>query len=170
MAIFVFNQMMSNNEANCKNDIAVYWNVCAVDLYEQPDTNHFFCSDRKPYHAFLSKYLIINFNGIDNLLLLFFPAITFSYFLLKRIVQPKVFLKTVLLTFLTVTLTVLSGIIIAIGTWTKSGSNPLLPGYIRYQPFSHYWTIFILLGIFIPIILHHFQKQTPLQNNQIIDV
>ncbi len=44
------------------------------------------------------------------------------------------------------------GLIIALLTWTNEGTeNPLLPEYLKYQPFHYYWTVFIVLGLILSI-------------------
>ncbi len=51
----------------------------------------------------------------------------------------------------TVFLSITAGIAIGLYTWGNDASNPLLPEYILEQPFGNYWTVFIVIGIAIPI-------------------
>ena len=53
----------------------------------------------------------------------------------------------------TIFLSILIGILIGINTWLPYKSSPLLPEYIVEQPFSNYWTIFIIFGILISLII-----------------
>ena len=52
-----------------------------------------------------------------------------------------------------VIIALLTAVIIALFTWTKTGADSfLLPDYLKYQPFDHYWTVFISIGILLPLI------------------
>lgn len=105
------------------------------------------------------KFLIVNLSMIDTILLCFFPIILGTVFILHKSTNYRLLLKIILQTFLTLILSVVAGIFFAIVSWEEKSSNPLLPEYIRYQPFSFYWTLFICLGIFIPITYYFLKKK-----------
>jgi hypothetical protein len=99
----------------------------------------------------LQSYLLIGFNFFDQLLLIFFPAIVgFSTLFLVGFNFWKIF-KNVCISFGTVYLMVFVGYTVALMTWSHYDINPLIPEYTKNQPFNFYWTIFIIIGIFIPI-------------------
>jgi len=51
------------------------------------------------------------------------------------------------------------GLIIALLTWKHENiENPLLPDFLKDQPFDYYWTIFIITGLLISIIISYLLK------------
>ncbi len=100
----------------------------------------------------LQSYLLIGFNFFDQLLLIFFPTIVgFSTLFLVEFNFWKIF-KNVCISFGTVYLVVFVGYAVALMTWSNYDTNPLIPEYTKNQPFNFYWTIFIIIGILIPIL------------------
>lgn len=119
---------------------------------------------------FFQKYLIIHFTTTDNVILNFFPVITgLIFLLLGKNKKSMAVLMLILQMFLTIYLAIIAGIFIALITWNQTNPNPFLPDYVKYQPFPYYWTIFILLGSFIPMVFNRFRKKGQLQNDEIID-
>lgn len=99
------------------------------------------------------KYLIFNFNIFDYNLIRYFPLIAMLTLLRKQNITVKYLIKINAIVLISILLSISIGFVVAINTWTNASAiSPLLPTYIKYQPFSMYWTLFILLGISLPLI------------------
>jgi formate-dependent nitrite reductase membrane component NrfD len=99
------------------------------------------------------KFLAFHWSPIDHFIVQFSPLI-FIYPILKRKLN---YIKEILLTTIigigTISLLLLIGIFIGIYTWKSVDSSPLIPDYLLVQPFENYWTIFIVIGLLIPILI-----------------
>lgn len=100
-----------------------------------------------------NKFLIINLTIIDENLIRWFPFIVGLTCALTNVKDLQVLVERVFWTLLTVIGFLLLAILVALFTWSSNGADsPLLPEYIKYQPFMNYWTVFIALGITLPMI------------------
>ena len=105
------------------------------------------------------KYLVINLNSIDRNLIRSFPLLLAIIQISVRRSQTKIYFKTVLWTFVSIISMMFLGLIIALLTWKHENiENPLLPDFLKDQPFDYYWTIFIITGLLISIIISYLLK------------
>ncbi len=108
----------------------------------------------------IQKFLILNLQQIDQILIQFSPLI-YIFPILKS--KSKFWVEMLLMTVSSVCLIFLSliiGIAIALMTWgNKKFPSSFLPNYILEPPFQNYSTIFILIGISIPIILLFYKNK-----------
>lgn len=117
-----------------------------------------------------NKYLIGGWNHLDRLLLTFFPLIIGVVFILSGFRSLKDYLVRIIWTFLLLLISLILGLTVALMTWQNlEGDYILLPKYIKHQPFTFYWTIFICLGIIgsiSPILLN---RKKGFISNDLID-
>ncbi len=105
-------------------------------------------------------FLVHNLSIVDLNLIRWFPLLIALILNLTDTWNTKTYFKIVLwtLSYLLIFLSV--GIAIALFTWTNTQNpSPLLPQYLSYQPFSFYWTVFITLGITLPILFHILKRK-----------
>jgi len=99
------------------------------------------------------KYLVLNLTSIDRFLISWIPlilAFAYSSFGIKSLQK---FIRKTIWSILTVLIFFLFGILISFMTWSSDGGNSVfLPEYLKYQPIKYYWTIFVALGIVLPVI------------------
>ena len=89
---------------------------------------------------------------------------------LANVKDIQALIKRVFWTLLTVLGCLLLAYIVALFTWTnEQADSPLLPQDIKYQPFVHYWTLFIAFGILIPIVPLFRSRGKRGGNNNLID-
>jgi hypothetical protein len=101
----------------------------------------------------VNKYIIIEWTKSDSNLTRWLPLIVAIFYIISGKRKIEEFIKRVFLTLLSFIGFFVLGILFALIFWTsEGGGSPLLPEYIKYQPFAHYWTIFIAIGIILPII------------------
>lgn len=111
------------------------------------------------------KYLVIHLTLTDMFLVRWFPLILAVSQILTNINATKIYFKTVLWSFVSVIGMLISGILIALLTWTnEKAESPLLPEFLKYQPFEYYWTIFIIGGLMISILIMYFLKRKEIVN------
>ena len=104
--------------------------------------------------ALNQKFLVHQTTATDVLILNYFPIIVAGIFIVARTLQIKLYLKFILFTSFSIIILLTLGFVVGLITWTTEGSvSPLLPLYIKYQPFKNYWTIFITLGVLIPLVM-----------------
>lgn len=102
--------------------------------------------------ALANKYLILNWTGTDRNLVRWFPLIVGIVCTMVGVTDLRIFIKRVFWTLLTVMAFLVLALFIALFFWTiEGGPSPLLPEYIKYQPFANYWTVFIVLGVLLPM-------------------
>lgn len=112
-----------------------------------------------------NKYLVINLTPIDKALITFFPVVPAFIHSIGEGININAFLKQSLWLFLSVILFFASGIGIGLLTWTTTSSiSPLLPNYLKYQPFTYYWTLFLIPSILIPIVFPFLSKKQNKKN------
>ncbi|MFT6280946.1 MAG: phage shock protein PspC (stress-responsive transcriptional regulator) [Salibacteraceae bacterium] len=100
-----------------------------------------------------NKFLVFNWTITDKNLIRWFPLIVGVACALANVKDIQALIKRVFWTLLTVLGCLLLAYIVALFTWTnEQADSPLLPQYIKYQPFVNYWTLFITFGILIPIV------------------
>jgi hypothetical protein len=99
-----------------------------------------------------NKYLIFKLHPIDNWILCFYPLLFIYPILLRKSPFIKTMLMNTFLGLLMIFLCFIAGYFIALNTWTSNGVSSLLPDYVKYQPYSYYWTLFILSGIVFPFL------------------
>ena len=100
-----------------------------------------------------NKYLILNWTILDKNLVRWFPLIIGISCVIFSVKDVHILVKRVFWTLLSVLSFIVIAILIALFTWTNdTADSPLLPEYIKYQPFVNYWTVFISLGILLAII------------------
>lgn len=103
--------------------------------------------------AISDKFLVFKWTTIDKNLVRWFPLFVGIVCALTRVQKLEVLVKRVIWTLTSVIIALLTAVIIALFTWTKTGADSfLLPDYLKYQPFDHFWTVFILIGILLPLI------------------
>ena len=113
------------------------------------------------------KYLIFNLNPIDNSLFQWFPVIIALVHISFRIKEIKIYFKTLLWTLCSLLTMFFIGVAIALLTWTNEGSeSPLLPDYLKYQPNTYYWTIFLFLGILVSVLFLFLKQGNRLSQNK----
>lgn len=97
------------------------------------------------------KFLTFQTKPIDHILVQFSPLL-FIYPIIKYKLnyQREILISTAFGIF-GIFLSIISGIAIAIFTWRNDKSSPFLPEYILEKPFGNYWTVFIALGVTMPI-------------------
>lgn len=116
---------------------------------------------------FFGKFLIFELTSLDRNLVRWLPLLIGTVMLIKTPKDTRTIVKSILISLATVFFTIILGIIIAINTWTNEGTDsPLLPEYIRYQPFQYYWTTFILIGLIIST-LFYIKKRSKYEENLI---
>lgn len=109
--------------------------------------------------AISNKYLVINFTPIDKILITFFPVVPAFIHSIGESINITAFLKQALWLFISVILFFIAGLGIGLLTWTTTSSiSPLLPNYLKYQPFTYYWTLFLIPSILIPVIFPIYRK------------
>jgi hypothetical protein len=114
------------------------------------------------------KYLIIDFNIQDKILIRWFPLLLSIIVIYTKDMGTKSFIRLILSGYITVSFSLLLGYFLAVITWTSGGAiSPLLPEYIKYQPFTNYWALFILFGIVLAIWLHF--KKGKESSSELID-
>ncbi|MFT6500962.1 MAG: phage shock protein PspC (stress-responsive transcriptional regulator) [Crocinitomicaceae bacterium] len=117
-----------------------------------------------------NKFLILNWTTVDKNLIRWFPLIVGLACALANVKDIQVLIKRVFWTLLTVLSCLLLAYIVALFTWTnEQADSPLLPQYIKYQPFVHYWTVFIAFGILVPMVPLFRDRRKRAGNNNIID-
>ena len=98
------------------------------------------------------KYLVFNFTSIDQGLIRLFPLIIALIHVSFRDKETKAYFRNVLWIYLSIMTMIFLGFIIALLTWTNDeAENPLLPEFLKYQPFKYYWTLFIVFGLIVSI-------------------
>lgn len=116
---------------------------------------------------YFNKFLTFQLTPIDHFLVQFTPLF-FVYPIIKnKLSYSKELIKTTVLGICTLFLSILSGILLGILTWPHDESSPLLPEYIRVQPFGNYWTIFIIIGICVPFVM--LIRKSKLNKTEILD-
>jgi len=108
------------------------------------------------------KFLVLNWTAIDRYIVRWFPILVVLGCILIRDYSIKRYFRKMIWTFLSLILSVFVAVIFALVFWTsEGGDSAFLPQNIRYQPFENYWTIFIVLGISLPLgisLLHNRNK------------
>lgn len=108
---------------------------------------------------YFQKYLAFQLKPIDYVLVQYSPLIFIYPILRNKLHYVKNMLLYTSLGVLTIFTAMLAGMFIGVYTWSSDSSSPLLPEYILKQPFENYWTIFILIGLIIPVILLILKKE-----------
>ena len=120
--------------------------------------------------AMTNKFLVFDWTITDKNLIRWFPLIVGVACAIIGVRDLQIFIKRVFWTLLTVLGFILIAILIGLFTWTSNGGDsPLLPEYLKYQPFSNYWTVFIAVGILLPLIPLVKSRVDNVVNNEIID-
>jgi hypothetical protein len=120
--------------------------------------------------ATVNKFLVFHWTTLDNNLIRWLPLIVGVAYVISGKKRIDRFIKRVLLTLLSVIIVLILGILIALITWTSDGADsPLLPRYIKYQPFENYWTVFIVIGILISTIPIFFNQKESYGDDDTID-
>lgn len=120
--------------------------------------------------AFANKYLILYWTGTDINLIRWFPLIVGIVCTIVGVNDLRVFIKRVFWTLLTVVAFLVLALFIAMLFWTSEGGpSPLLPEYIKYQPFANDWTVFIALGVLLPMIPLIRKRRDNVDNDELID-
>lgn len=116
--------------------------------------------------VFMKKYLIFQITKTDLFLFRYFPLLVAVFFLfydkktpVKRFIWVNLRILGAILLFLFI------GIIAALLIWPSLDTN-YLPDNVLIQPFTFYWTLFILSGIVLPIYLwlRKKSKKSPAQD------
>lgn len=119
---------------------------------------------------FTGKYLIGGWNNVDKIVLAFFPFIASIIFISMRRHDVKEYLIRIGWTFLMLIISLILGLTIALFTWQNlEGDFMLFPKYIKHQPFSFYWTIFICLGFVASMLPVLFKRKVDTYTNEPID-
>lgn len=116
-----------------------------------------------------NNYLIGGWNNIDRLLLTFYPLFVGLAYTLLGFRSVKGYLIRMVWTFFIILTSIISALVVALFTWQNLERDYMLLPYIKLQPFSIYWTIFICMGILgsmMPILLN---RNKGSQSNQTID-
>ncbi|MFD1553275.1 hypothetical protein DNU06_16800 [Putridiphycobacter roseus] len=109
--------------------------------------------------ALNQKFLVHQTTTLDVLLLNYFPIIIAGIFIVGGVLQTKQYRKFILWTSFSIIIMMILGFVVGLITWTTEGAvSPLLQQYIKYQPFKNYWTIFITLGVLIPLIIKYLKR------------
>ena len=120
--------------------------------------------------AMSNKFLVFDWTIVDKNLIRWFPLLLGMVYTMIGVKNLELFIRRVFLTILTTLAMILIAVITGLYTWTsESGPSPLLPEYLKYQPFTFYWTVFILIGIimpFFPMIKRWINYD---RNNELID-
>lgn len=90
---------------------------------------------------------------IDHILIQCFPLVYIYPIVRYKLRYWSEMVRMTVMGIGTTFLAIIAGITIGIFTWTNDQSSPLLPEYLLEQPFGNYWTIFIAIGIAMPIAL-----------------
>lgn len=118
----------------------------------------------------VGKYIIIDWTKSDSNLIRWLPLIVGIVYIISGKRKIDEFVKRVLITLLSFIGFFLLGILFALIFWTsEGGGSPLLPEYVRYQPFKHYWTIFLATGIVLPLIPIFKDRNDELRDQDAID-
>lgn len=97
------------------------------------------------------KFLAFQIKPIDHILVQYSPLL-FIYPIIKyKLNYSKEMILMTIIGMCTIFLSIIAGIAIGIFTWGRDKTSPLLPEYILEQPFGNYWTIFIVIGVILPI-------------------
>ena len=116
---------------------------------------------------FFGQFLIYDWTSLDKNLVRWFPLLIGILMLIKKPKDSTTIFKSIMMSLAFIFFSIIIGIIVALYTWTNEGAeSPLLPEYIRYQPFQNYWTMFVLSGLIISI-LFYLKKSKKIENNLI---
>jgi heme/copper-type cytochrome/quinol oxidase subunit 2 len=100
------------------------------------------------------RFLLVNIVPIDVILLQTIPVTAFIIQLISRRLEIYTFLLLAFFSLIYVFGLLIVGLTIALFTWQiAENQSPLIPEYVRQQPFDAYWTIFILIGLALPWVL-----------------
>ena len=102
---------------------------------------------------YFQKFLMTQLKPIDHILIQCFPLVYIYPIVRYKLRYWSEMVRMTVMGIGTTFLAIIAGITIGIFTWTNDQSSPLLPEYLLEQPFGNYWTIFIAIGIAIPIAL-----------------
>jgi hypothetical protein len=118
----------------------------------------------------LHNHLAISFSEVDRMMIRWHPlAIAFLLTFKKNLVAISI-IRLMLAILVSLSLGLVLGWLVAIFTWPlPTGTSPLLPSYtyIKYQPFTFYWTIFISAGILLPVIIYRWKRTR--NNSDLLD-
>ena len=100
-----------------------------------------------------SRYLIFHWTTLDRLIIRWFPLFITGIYIFSGMKSASQLLYQFFWITLSILMFFLLAVFVALFFWTNDGGDsPLLPDYLRYQPFANYWTLFIALGILLPLI------------------
>lgn len=98
------------------------------------------------------QFLIVQLQPLDRMLMQWAPVLWSVPIVVYGLNYPRQLLGMTALGMGSMSLSLCAGIAWSLFTWKPDTSSPLLPEYIRAQPFDHYWTVFLLVGIALPIV------------------
>ena len=114
----------------------------------------------------MNKYLISSGGTfLDLNLIVWFPLILGFFSILSGSKTTRSFFRRFVWTFISLILWLTIGVVVATLTW-KAPLNPLLPDYLKFQPFGNYWTIFIVLGILTPLVIELIRNKNKLKKDK----
>jgi hypothetical protein len=117
-----------------------------------------------------SKFLEFQINVIDNLILLYFPLLFITPIVNKKLNYLKEMLCLTLVGIVSISLSLIAGVLIAVFTWMPDLSkSTLLPKYILSQPVSYYWTFFIIIGVLVPFLILMRKNRNKFNESKTID-
>lgn len=116
-------------------------------------SNYFFIYASKWVFEIFEKFFAFQITPIDHFLVHFFPLIFIPFLLRRKLNFSKQMLLMTIIGIFSIFMLFLVGMAIGIYTWGSDPTEPLLPEYILIQPFEYYWTVFISIGISIPILI-----------------
>lgn len=134
------------------NALAIITSVFVAILFMYFMYFHFFLNLGDFTLNLFSKYLGFTLTDIDHVIVWLFPMLLIYPILKKHIPFAKhIFLYT-LISLISIFISILFGVLIAVFTWPSEDASLYLPNYFLIQPFKHYWTVFIVIGVIIPLI------------------
>lgn len=105
------------------------------------------------------KYLITQRTPIDLILVQSYPLLFIYPIIRFKLNFRKEMLLMTIVGVCTISLSLIAGMILSVFTWKNSESNYILTDYILEQPFANYWTIFVVIGISIPVSIVLFKNR-----------